>query len=453
MGSGGREFEWKRRLQRDEGDKNLQHERSLAETNAYMLKNQLASDVTLVVGATARELPAHKYMLASRSQVFYAMFFGELPEAGPEVIIPDIDYDVMMAYLRFLYTDSVEITPDLVMGLMYCGKKYDSENLVDLCLTYLQEEINPSNVCTIMEQAHLFDETQLWENCLASVFSNATDVLTNESRDFVHLCRECLTKVVKDDRLVVEEEYVYIACKQWAIQQCRSVSMDESDDKNIRTVLGDILYYIRFPLMEKDSFNKLVSVNDILTTTEMQDVYQTYSRSSKDGDHRQSTKPVFLTTKRILSQEFRAVRFRDIKGGIFDFWENENHMESISFKCSRAVQLRGVTIFAPFPDGLIRGSVNIFDATNTALAKCDNVEVTSQPEKKTHDLRFKSPVTIREGCWYTVTQKMIGSKSYFGTDGLTIVPGKGVTFQFRKSPMFENNTDADSGHIHGLIYT
>lgn len=43
--------------------------KSLEKTNLYMLENELGADITLIMGDAGERIPAHKFMLASRSMV------------------------------------------------------------------------------------------------------------------------------------------------------------------------------------------------------------------------------------------------------------------------------------------------------------------------------------------------------------------------------------------------
>jgi len=68
-----------------------------------MLENEIACDVTFQVGVdnSARSISAHKYILASRSPVFFAMLFGNLAKDNNEmIVVPDISPDAFMAMLR-----------------------------------------------------------------------------------------------------------------------------------------------------------------------------------------------------------------------------------------------------------------------------------------------------------------------------------------------------------------
>jgi len=77
-----------------------QHAASFADTNTFMLDNQVLCDVTLVSGTDKQEIPCHRFILASRSPVFYTMFCGSLPETG-RVEIPDIEAETLRNVIRY----------------------------------------------------------------------------------------------------------------------------------------------------------------------------------------------------------------------------------------------------------------------------------------------------------------------------------------------------------------
>nr|XP_040131437.1 BTB/POZ domain-containing protein 6 isoform X2 [Ictidomys tridecemlineatus] len=82
---------------------------TLRERNALMFNNELMADVHFIVGplGAARRVPAHKYVLAVGSSVFYAMFYGDLAEVKSEIHIPDVEpaaFLVLLKNLHFLRT-------------------------------------------------------------------------------------------------------------------------------------------------------------------------------------------------------------------------------------------------------------------------------------------------------------------------------------------------------------
>lgn len=45
-------------------------------------------------------IPAHKYVLATGSSVFYAMFFGGLAECKQEIEVPDVEPSAFLTLLK-----------------------------------------------------------------------------------------------------------------------------------------------------------------------------------------------------------------------------------------------------------------------------------------------------------------------------------------------------------------
>lgn len=77
-----------------------QAEKSVTECNKYMFLNQLYCDVTFRVGMARVEIKAHKYVLASRSNVFEIMLFGSLWETSDVIDVPDIEAEIFGTILR-----------------------------------------------------------------------------------------------------------------------------------------------------------------------------------------------------------------------------------------------------------------------------------------------------------------------------------------------------------------
>ena len=77
--------------------------KKVLECNKYMLDNNLFSDVKFQVGKAGRLVSAHKCILASRSSVFAAMFYGGLPERSDVIVVSDIEPEVFDILLRYFY--------------------------------------------------------------------------------------------------------------------------------------------------------------------------------------------------------------------------------------------------------------------------------------------------------------------------------------------------------------
>jgi len=75
----------------------------IRERNAAMCNNELMADIHFRVSCNGGEstvFPAHKYVLAVGSSVFFAMFYGSLAETGEEVVVPDVEPDAFLKMLK-----------------------------------------------------------------------------------------------------------------------------------------------------------------------------------------------------------------------------------------------------------------------------------------------------------------------------------------------------------------
>lgn len=110
-----------------------------------MCNNPLMSDVTFDV--TGRTFHGHKYVLATGSTVFYAMFYGGLSGntnssiAGaesklPVVEVPDVDPEAFLTMLKYLYSDEIALNADNVLSTLYAAKKYIILHLAEECVRW-----------------------------------------------------------------------------------------------------------------------------------------------------------------------------------------------------------------------------------------------------------------------------------------------------------------------------
>ncbi len=79
--------------------------KTLLERSRHMFNNPFMSDVKVSWEDSDKKFFAHKYLLATSSAVFYAMFYGELAEKNPVVHLSDTNEDILEEFLRFLCTD------------------------------------------------------------------------------------------------------------------------------------------------------------------------------------------------------------------------------------------------------------------------------------------------------------------------------------------------------------
>lgn len=210
-------------------------------------------------------VPAHKLLLAAKSPVFNAMFCGELAEQG-HINLPDCEYEGMLEFLCFLYTEKVYLSGINVMQVLYLAEKYMVPNLTKRCNSFLNLNLDTSNVFSVLEHADFFSNDHLASDCWYFVDKYAKDVLS--SAEFLAIERSVLENVVARDMLNVEEVVLFKAVDCWAVKECERQNL-EAEGPVKRLLLGEeIIKKMRFPVMRKEVFMDVVIRSNILTKEE-----------------------------------------------------------------------------------------------------------------------------------------------------------------------------------------
>ncbi|XP_048749896.2 BTB/POZ domain-containing protein 2-like [Ostrea edulis] len=244
---------------------------NLAECNRYMLTHQIHCDVTFRVGKEGKLVRAHKYVLSSRSPVFDAMLYGDLAESY-DIIVPDIEPSSFDALLRFVYCGDVDLCPDTVTSVLYAADKYGVDDLVTKIKSYLDQNITNETVLIILESAKLFNFEDLLQKCKSFIQSHPFPLLNSKSSS-LDLTTETLEYILSLEFIAMEEPDIYQFLIKWSENQCDKAGMEKTD-QNIRSIMGNLIYLIRFPFMNIEPFVKNICNREILDAQEKLNLQQ-----------------------------------------------------------------------------------------------------------------------------------------------------------------------------------
>ena len=241
-------------------------------------------------------IPAHKLWLAARSPVFYAMFCGNLAETKGYIDLPDCDYEAMLEFLRFLYTDNVLLSGNNVMQVLYLAEKYMIPDLTDRCNKFLNWNLDTSTVFTVLKHADFFANDYLASDCWYFVDKYAKDILN--SAEFLAIERSVLDKFVTRDMLNVGELELFKAVNCWAEKECERQNL-EAEGPVKRKILGEqIIKNLRFPVIKREEFMDVVVKSGILTKEEECDVVNYWCSP-------ENSQIDFITTPRVYVKRSR----------------------------------------------------------------------------------------------------------------------------------------------------
>ncbi|CAE7354276.1 BPM1 [Symbiodinium natans] len=164
--------------------------------NRALLEEAVGSDVQFTVQGEV--IQAHSQVLCARSEVFRKQLTGGMQESvSKNITIEDSDVATFKAFLQFLYTDNLPDVQELIpagtssqsddgsssrqlsqlQALLAVSNKYQATRLQLWCEAKLCEELNTSQVCSILCQAHLFQAKQLERACLSHIKGHMAEVL------------------------------------------------------------------------------------------------------------------------------------------------------------------------------------------------------------------------------------------------------------------------------------
>lgn len=177
--------------------------------------------------------------------------------------------EMLTVFHRFLYTDKTKVTEENLEGLLFCADKYKTYLLAAQCRSSVKGFISTSIVCKVMEIAHRFNDTEIFEICLKKVDAHTPDFFFTE--EFLNMCPSCIYKIVQRDSIFASEKVVFDQVVRWSKEECKRRGLPEKAE-NQREVLGDILKEIRFPILEHQFLNDLVCETGILNDKEKVDI-------------------------------------------------------------------------------------------------------------------------------------------------------------------------------------
>ena len=436
-------------------DDNWQTKRpTISGRTKFIFNNELLSDVKFVAPASniesesrksQKSIPAHKFVLAISSPVFYAMFYGEMAETASTIELPDCDYESLLELFRYLYSDEVNLTGSNVMQVLYLAKKYLVPSLADKCTEYLRRHLEASNAFSILPQAQKFEDKDLEERCWSVIEWHTEEAVTSD--DFVTLERSIVESVVKRERLNVKEVDLFKAVDRWANRAVEKQGLTP-DSKVKRKVLGEeIVKAIRFPVMSHKEFASVVVDCDVLTKRELGVMIKHY------GDASLKCPLPFIHSPRSGSTLHRCCRFASLQSGS---WSYSGSADALGVTVSKPIALHGVQ-HCGSEGGNYTVSLEVKDTlSGRSLAKQIGAHSSEKNDIDCYygfDVMFNRPVDLEQDKPYEVVSVIEGPLSWVVNGEKNPVEVQGVEFSFSDSAASSNGTKVGCGQFPAFLFS
>lgn len=253
-------------------DKEWRSGKTLSGCTMYILENGLMCDVSFKVGPEQKIIRAHKLILATRSPVFYTMFEGSIPETD-NIVISDVNDDTFNLFLRWIYTDQMEVSSKNVKEMLYISEKYMFYSGTDACEKFLKQSLTSSDAIVNLQTSVEFHLLDLQRASLTYIHQHPSKCLENEKG--LDIDNVCMKLIVESEEFNWTETQICKFAMKWANKKCH-LSHEDPSGENTRGLLGSLLYSIRFPLVDKQYFTNEITGVGLLNNAEIISVYQSF---------------------------------------------------------------------------------------------------------------------------------------------------------------------------------
>ena len=410
-----------------------------------IFNQELLSDVKFVVRDSrggSKTIPAHKFMLAISSPVFFAMFYGKAAEMKDSVEISDCEYESLLELFRFIYSDKANLNADNVMQLLYLSKKYMLPTLAEKCSAFLKENLNALNVFHILPDAQKYEEKDLMNHCWKMIETQTEEAVKSEG--FVTVERSVLEELVKKNSLNIKEVELFKAFDCWAEKECEKQGL-VAEGSAKRRVLGErVVQGIRFPLMGQTEFADIVLDSEILTLRETNRLVKYFNSVLNDSVG-------FLETERTGRKQVIS-RFRSLARG---WWYSSDYPDCILFEVDKDLHLHAIQLFGS-DSSEYSVTLEVVDYSSGVSVKKKKENFLSKQKQceigdyQAFDMVFQPPIAIKANTRYQISATITGPPSWYGTNCCSTVKHSGVTFHFYA---VSTPTNCKKGQFSKFVFT
>lgn len=408
--------------------------KSFAERNRCMWNNSLLADVEFSFPKSSTDskcvvVPAHSYILAINSPVFFNMLTGNSRNPKTTVQITDCDPEIFRIFLLYLYCDKLELTMDCLQGLLRLAKKYSVLSLVEKCVEFMKDNLNISNVFVVLQWVEFVEDRTLEKRCWEIVDLQTNEVIKSDS--FLKLDKDSMEKFLQRDSLVVEEIELFKALYNWTAFQSEKQDQNLQIEEGKCVTLSKLVNHIRFPLMSQREFAETVPQTNLLSKDDIINMFSFFS-SVSNVDSRFSQKPRAGVLKRCcLFPEFRKW-----------FMYSGSCPEYLTFSVNSSIRLNGVRMF-----GCESGKYSVFleiyahaEPTKILASRKGIHECNSEVKDRYSgfDVVLDKPCLLKANTSYTIKVLLEGPPSCYGCHGYSVVECDGITFSLSRDncPIF-----------------
>lgn len=202
------------------------------------------------------------------------MFYGDLKESD-DVKIVDAKSTSFEVFLQIIYHVDENISMENVGDVLCLADKYECKGVMELCASYIDQEINVNNVCLALDLALQYNLSEL--DASSMVMDCYPEVLQSDAfADVDHTTLLYILTLIED---FAEPKIIFDCCMKWTRKTCEENSIDITP-QNLRKELGSCFdLCIKFNQMDMDEFLKIEP--GLFNTKEYRNIVEAIHEKSK----------------------------------------------------------------------------------------------------------------------------------------------------------------------------
>lgn len=406
--------------------------KSFVERNRCLRDNSLLSDVEFSFRESANSrtvvVPAHSFILAANSPVFFDMLARNTSNEKMVVEIADSDPEIFKTFLLYLYNDELELSMDCLQDMSRLATKYSVSSLIDKCAKFADNILSASNVFAVLQCAEILNDEILLEHCWDIVDMQTNEVIKCDS--FLKINQDLMFKFLQRDSLRVREIELFKAFCNWT--ECWNKRQNQNpQNEHAKELHSQLVNQIRFPLMSQREFAEHVPQTKFLLKDDIINMFS-YFCSSSNVDVR------FLRTPRAGT----LIRCRLFPASRECFLYSGSCPEYLTLTASSALMLCGVRMFGS-ESGKYSVSLEVYAESKpmeilTATEGIHESENEMQNGYFGFDVFLDKSLLLTADTPYTLKVLLNGPPSFYGCHGYSVVECDGKTVRLSRDncPVF-----------------
>ncbi|XP_008181656.1 ring canal kelch homolog [Acyrthosiphon pisum] len=222
------------------------HTRSSFEVLQSLRREEVLCDIKLETDDGVL-VCAHKLVLVAACPYFRAMFSSFAEGAKYVVNIRELDSNILQLLIDYIYTGKITVTEQNIMDLLPSAVRLQLDYVKDVCVEFLQKQLNTENCLGIRELADFY-------NCMDLLSSSEEYIKTHflkvvEAEEFLSLSSEEIINLIsRADINIPFEEKIFECVINWVKHEldCRYDSLPK------------LMEHVRLSLAPSDFISKYV---------------------------------------------------------------------------------------------------------------------------------------------------------------------------------------------------